>query len=307
MNKPKVSVVMSVYNGDRYIKGAVDNILGQDFKDFEFIIINDGSTDDTGQILESYDDPRLRVLNQDNQGLVASLNRGIKEAKAPLIARQDADDISLPTRLEKQYELMQTNRDLVIVGSSIVTIDMNSNALNKHYVLLNDPELKQELLVRSPFAHGAVMFRKDAFEKAGGYLEEEHPAEDYGLWLRIAPFGSFTNIDAPLYQYRENTAGISRLNDSAQTKAKQSIQVRAWTDRKELLPGWIDIRPYENLEMGPDRIERIAANLLFTLRKSIAHVDFRIAWKSLILVFSNKQLRRKCARLTLIKLRLKHA
>ncbi len=307
MKSPILSVVMSVYNGAPYLKEAMDSILAQTFKDFEFIIVDDGSSDTTPVILESYKDPRIHILRQDNMGLVASLNRGVQESRGTYIARQDADDISLPDRFEKEYGLLSSNPGLVIVGSSMSTVNMSGQILNSHYVLLQDPELKQELLVRSPFAHGSVIFRKEAFEKAGGYLQNEWPAEDYGLWLRMATYGGFANMNELLYRYRENTEGISRQNDATQLQMRENIRDSAWKMRKRLIPAQLDVATYNDLEMGNYRAERVAANLLYCLYKALPRLEVVSTVRLIKLLSSSQVLRRKCARLILVKLRIKHA
>lgn len=127
--EPKISVVMSVYNGERYLGEAVESIFNQTFSDFEFIIINDGSTDRTPEILTEIDDPRAKVINQPNRGLTASLNRAIRLAKGEYIARMDADDISEPTRLERQVEVLDRDPDVVLVACWYEVIDEKGNFL----------------------------------------------------------------------------------------------------------------------------------------------------------------------------------
>jgi len=299
--KPHVSVVMPAYNAAEYIKVAVDSVLAQTFKDFELIIINDGSTDKTAEILATYKDKRINIITQKNKGLVASLNKGIGLAKAPLIARHDADDRSLPDRLEKQVKLFDDDPELVLAGSSMGVMNMMSIYQHDHLLLLDDPELKQELLVRSPFAHGSVVFKKSAFLKAGQYQQSDWPAEDYGLWLRMAPFGTFANIDKPLYIYRENEQGISASNNSAQIKQTHTIRNRAWQLRKQLIPRILNVEKYLTLNMGQQRIERIAANLLSSLAQATKKGDVVIGVKILRLLQNDGRLRRKCARLVLIR------
>jgi glycosyltransferase involved in cell wall biosynthesis len=298
---------MSVYNGEGYLKEALDSVLAQTRQDFEFIIINDGSTDDTAKILASYKDERLRVHDQENKGLVAALNRGVKLAGASLIARQDADDCSELERLEKQLAFLEANPETVVIGSSMKVMDKSGRSLHEHRVLLNDPELKQELLVRSPFAHGSAMFRKQAFEKAGGYHQDEWPAEDYGLWLRMAQYGKFANIDEPLYVYREGVDSISSGNLQLQNQKKQAIQAKAWHQRKHLLAGTIKTVGYPALAMGQFRVERITGNLLFTFRRGLAKASLPTAITAGKHLLADRGLRRKCARLVAVKLRLKHA
>lgn len=261
MGRPKLSVVLSVYNGEQYIKESVDSLLAQSFKDFELIVIDDGSTDDTDKILKSYQDPRIKIYDQSNKGLVKSLNLGVELSGGEYIARQDADDRSEPERFEKQMAFLEANPKVVLIGSSMSVMGTDSKIKHEHRVLLNDPELKQELLVRSPFAHGSVVFRKAAFDKAGGYKQDDWPAEDYGLWLRMASEGLFANIDEPLYVYRETADSISSKNLELQEQKKHIIQKKAWLMRRSLQSKKIDTSGYANLEMGQLRIERIEQNM----------------------------------------------
>lgn len=302
---PLVSVVMAVYNGESFLKDAVDSILSQTLNNFELLVINDGSSDKTKDILAGYSDKRLRVYDQTNKGLVVSLNRAVGLAKGRYIARQDADDLSSSGRLEKQLAFLEANPEVVIVGSSMSVIDDSGHKIHEHRVLLNDPELKQELLMRSPFAHGSVMFTKAAFVKAGGYKQDDWPAEDYGLWLHMANEGLFANIDEPLYAYRENMDSISSKNFDLQEQKKHILQEKAWRKHRQLQPKKIDTATYVNLEMGQLRIERITHNLTSVLRKSLRKFNFFAAGRTKIILLSDKGLRRKYARLIAVKLRLK--
>lgn len=300
---PQVSVVMSVYNGAQYLDSAIRSILAQSFKDFEFIIVNDGSTDNSLAIINSYIDKRITIINQDNKGLVSSLNRAIAASKADIIARQDADDISETSRLEEEYDILYKNKNTVIVGSSITTIDESDSILNIHKVLVGNAELKQELLIRSPFAHGSVMFRKAAFLKAGGYKKSDWPAEDYALWLRMSEFGDFNNIDSPLYRYRENSNGISANNVRMQNNKKNNIRDSAWYQRRYLIKDNINIEKYLGLEMGSYRVDRIIQNLLTSLGKSIVSFRLITSLRLIKLIISDRRLLRGSVRLLLIRLK----
>lgn len=303
---PRLSVVMPVFNDEDYVAEAVQSVLNQDLTDFELIIINDGSTDGTAAVLERFNDSRIRLYVQVNQGLVASLNRAVSLAQAPLIARHDADDRSLQDRFAKQIELFDRESDIVLAGSSIQVMDTAGTYRHDHMVLLQDAELKQELLVRSPFAHGSVMFKKEAFDKAGGYRQSEWPAEDYGLWLRMARFGTFANIDTPLYRYRENDSGISATY--AYEQAKQAILVarHAWRQRARLLSTTIHVAPYLNLYMGQQRINRIASNLLVGTNTALRKGDLLTASRLVWPIITSRHLLRKCARIILTTARITH-
>jgi glycosyltransferase involved in cell wall biosynthesis len=253
-----VSVIMSVYNGEQYLQAAVDSVLAQTFTDFEFIIINDGSTDKSAQILQQIKDPRVKLITQPNQGLVASLNTAIALAKAPLIARMDADDLSLPTRLERQVRFLTDNVDHVIVGSNLIFIDEAGNDLYESPMLLQDAEMKLELLVRNPFGHGSVTYRSAAVKQAGLYDPGAWPAEDTDLWRRLGKLGKFANINEYLYKYRMNEAGISRSNTTLQAEKLRNVMGRLWAaDQLPAIPSFAEVKmhyrrssPASKLQLG---------------------------------------------------------
>jgi len=212
MKLPKVSVVMSVYNDESYVAEAVNSILDQTFSDFEFIIINDGSTDKTPQIIRSFDDPRIRVIDQPNSGLTVSLNRGIRLAKGEYIARMDADDLSEPERLEKQVEALDRNPGIAVVGCWYKVIDENGSLLG-YKRLPDDVNQLAKLLKRdNPICHGSVMMRKEAIQAVGLYNENLRYAQDYELWLRMLYQGyGFYVIPDFLYSYRISPNSVAKL------------------------------------------------------------------------------------------------
>lgn len=292
---PILSVVMTVYNGDKYLRESMDSVLAQTFSDFELIIINDGSTDNTAKILSSYKDSRIKVINQPNKGLVASLNRGIKAASGKYIARHDADDSSEPSRFAKQVKILDDHPNVVIVGTSMRVMDSQSKILHEHLVLIGDSELRQELLVRSPFAHGSVMFKKDVAIKAGLYNQKYWPAEDYELWLRMCDYGELANIDEPLYTYREHEGGISFANQKLQIQQLKDVQALAWQIKDQLIQKRIRLAPYKRLPKGQLRIERILANTVYISRRSSRAHNFRFAIKNTRLIATSPQTYRKLA------------
>lgn len=214
---PLVSVIMSVYNGEKYLKEAVESILRQTFQDFEFIIVDDGSTDKTSEILNSFDDLRIKVIkNSQNLGLTKSLNKAIEIAKGKYIARMDADDISLPHRLEKQIEFLEKNPEYAMIGSSYYKIDDEGTTLSLVSVLTADSQIKEGLDKQNWFCHGSAIIRKDALLKVGTYNEKFKYAQDYDLWLRISEFYSLANIEEPLYCWRTSPTSISIEKESEQ-------------------------------------------------------------------------------------------
>ena len=206
---PLVSVVMSAYNGERYLREAMDSILDQTFTNFEFIVINDGSTDRTLNILGSYDDSRLIVVDQPNLGLTKSLNKGLSIARGQFIARQDADDVSIPYRLERQIEFMEQNTEVGLVGSAYIEIGQNGQEIHPVVLPQTHEELYQMMLKGNYICHGSVLFRKKCLEVVGNYREGLAATEDYDLWLRFLKHFLIINLPEHLYKWRFNITSKS--------------------------------------------------------------------------------------------------
>lgn len=207
---PLVSVVLAVYNCSSYIKDAIDSVLSQTFLDFEFIIIDDGSNDGTEEILKTFtDDSRILLLSQKNVGLTASLRKGIEISRGKYIARQDADDISLPKRLDTQISFLEENSDFGLVGTYVDIIDKIGRVVNSEALPVNDQEIKSELMKRNCFFHGTTVFSKKAYLNVGGYQPDFIVAQDYDLWLRMVEKYKVKNIPIVLYQYRKTETSIS--------------------------------------------------------------------------------------------------
>ncbi|RJR15175.1 MAG: glycosyltransferase [Nitrospiraceae bacterium] len=215
--EPEISVVMSTYNDGVYLEKAVKSILSQTFQNYEFIIIDDASTDNTAEILHTYDDPRIRIIrNTDNLGLTRSLNKGISNARGTYIARMDADDISLPHRFETQLDFLKRNPDHGLVGSSYYQVDDQGKIIKRIAVKTEDSEIREGLQKQNWFGHGSVMMRKDALLKAGGYDEKFKYSQDYDLWLRISEDYKVANVTEPLYCWRSLPGSISCENKDEQ-------------------------------------------------------------------------------------------
>ena len=202
----KVSVIMAVYNGEKYLKESIDSIINQTFKNFEFIIINDGSTDGSLKILDSYkDDDRLKVLNNEqNKGLIYSLNRGINEARGIYIARMDADDIAYLNRLEEQVALMDSNKEIAISGGEIKMFFEGIPFVKRRLkVPCAYNEIQVESLFQSTFVHPSIIMRKSVLDKMNLKYEEKYKfAEDYGLWSNIIANNKCINLKKILLNYR---------------------------------------------------------------------------------------------------------
>jgi glycosyltransferase involved in cell wall biosynthesis len=210
-----VSVILPVYNGSTYLREAIDCILAQTYANFELIIIDDGSTDNSSEIIAKYTDSRIKFYRQENQGLAATLNKGISLASGIYIARQDQDDVSLPERFCKQVEFLKSNPDYGMVGTwaDIWTIGGPSGRIHKHPT--ESPLLKLKLLFTNPFVHSSIMMRKTILDEVGGYTNNpaRHPPEDYELWSRIARICEVANIPESLVIYREVGGSMSRSAD----------------------------------------------------------------------------------------------
>ena len=208
---PKVTVLMAVYNGECYLREAIDSILNQTFKDFEFLIINDGSTDSTREIICSYDDPRIRLIdNEQNLGLTKSLNKGWKLAEGEFIARQDADDASEQERFAKQIAFLETHPEVALLGSWFKNIDSQGNLIGEYDVPCNTIEIRWKILFHCPFIHGAVMFRKQTITEQIGFYDEQFVyAQDYDLWWRITRKLKVANLDEYLMKLRTNSSSMT--------------------------------------------------------------------------------------------------
>jgi hypothetical protein len=213
MTIPKVSVVMSVFNGERFLAEAVESILNQSFRDFEFIAINDGSTDGSGAILESYQkkDSRLRVHHQPNKGLVESLNLGCSLAQGQYIARMDADDIAIRDRLQWQIDFMEIHPEIGLLGGGVEYIDVNGRVFDSYKHPVDDQAIRSALYeAEGAFCHPAIVMRKAVLISAGGYRKPFLDAEDLDLWLRMAKCSQLANLDRVVLKYRVHPSQVSQ-------------------------------------------------------------------------------------------------
>lgn len=217
---PLVSVIIPCYNAEKYVEMAVRSIMQQTYRKLEIIVIDDCSTDSTLSILASLlgQDERIKFFrNNSNLKIVATLNRGIAAATGKYIARMDADDISLPERIQLQVNFMENNSDIMVCGGQCLKIDEQGQINGKIKYTTNSDELKAELLFFCPFAHPAVMIRKEIFNRRKLYKEGMAPAEDYELWLNIAESGELANLPDYLIKYRwhGNNATIKQKGEQA--------------------------------------------------------------------------------------------
>ena len=208
---PKISVIIPVYNDERYIQQTIQSVLDQTFTDFELILVDDASTDRSVEIMKNFDDPRIHVfINEKNLGIVGSLNKAISLSKAAIIARLDHDDMCYPTRLEKQYNFLEVHPEIGLVGAGIQEIDSEGKKVGSPRIHLSEPYLLKywlhfEVLLSSP----ATTFRRSIIEKAGGFNPAAELAEDYDLYTRFVKYCDLSNLSEPLVYKREHGKNAS--------------------------------------------------------------------------------------------------
>jgi glycosyltransferase involved in cell wall biosynthesis len=212
---PFVSVLMPAYNAARYVAEAVESILNQSYTNFEFLIVDDGSTDDTPEILKRYAhrDPRIHLISRPNTGLVVALNEMLAKARGEYIARMDADDIALDMRFEKQVTYLNNHPECVLVGSRVQIIDPEGGELTVLGQALSHEQIVDDFLANRGqiIYHPAVMFRRQVVMDLGGYDDEMVEAEDLDLFLRLAEVGRIINLPEPLLKYREHLKKSGRV------------------------------------------------------------------------------------------------
>lgn len=215
---------MAVYNGAAYLKPAMDSVLNQTFHDLELLIINDGSTDESTSIINSYNDPRIRLLNNGkNKGIAFTRNRGVNEAYGELVATLDCDDIALPERIALQYRHMTENPQLALSGGHAEVIDSNGKPTGEFYKMPFRPhEVGIGLLFRNVFVNSTVMFRKEAIEELGGY-KEMGICDDYELAFRISKLYPVDNMDKVLVRYRVHNHNISSEKEALMQQGEEQI------------------------------------------------------------------------------------
>lgn len=222
---PLVSVVLAIYNGEKYMNQAIESILSQTFTDFELIIIDDGSKDKTPELLSKFTDPRIRIItNNPNKGLVYSLNLGIAESKGKYIARMDADDISLPERLQRQVDFMENHPEIGICGAWFLSFDDDLKENNIVRYPPSDIKLRAQMFVMTPFCHPSVMIRKSVLEKHQlEYSYNYYRAEDYGLWVELLQFTQGATIPEVLLHYRRHESNETVLADKNPTDKVSTV------------------------------------------------------------------------------------
>lgn len=256
----QISVVLPVYNAQNTISEAIDSILNQTFTDFEFIIINDGSTDESEKIILEFDDQRIKYYaNDGNKGLIYTLNRGIELSMGKYIARMDADDIALPERFEKQVRVMEENPDIIVCGTQIKYFGL-SKRKGKFITPETSKENKEWLLGHSCFSHPTVMMRKDILINNNiAYNYDYKYSEDYKLWIDLSNYGDFYNLQETLLLYRLSYTQITQNGNTVQQQNSRKC-------RREYLK-----HIYGN-EINLDKIDISLIRRCYVLRKKNKYI-----------------------------------
>jgi glycosyltransferase involved in cell wall biosynthesis len=230
---------MAVFDGASWIGAAVASLLDQTLTDIEVIVIDDGSTDATPVILAAVDDPRLRVERQERVGLTRSLVRALCLARAPLVARLDADDVALPERLARQREFLDANPQVGLLGTGAREVDLEGREVAIVRPPADDAAIRRLLIRENPFVHSTVMMRRSALEEAGGYDPAFPVAQDYDLWIRLAGVTRLANLPEALVIRRLVPGRVSAVRDDERLRAEASVRWRAV--RSGAYPWWCGV------------------------------------------------------------------
>src|SRR5256714_3054771 len=229
-----VSIIMAVFNAEAFLDAAVQSVLKQRFSDFEFIIIDDGSTDGSNQKLQDYvrKDNRVRLISRPNKGLTPSLNEGLKLARGEFIARMDADDVAAPDRLKIQVEYLRAHPEVSVLGGAYELIDDAGRMLTTIVPPADDATLQEHALSgRTPICHPLAMMRRDAVEKVGGYDEQFAVAQDLDLWLKLGEGGKLACVSDVLLRYRQHEDSVSEKKQAQQVRNLKLARERAYARR----------------------------------------------------------------------------
>jgi glycosyltransferase involved in cell wall biosynthesis len=233
---PAVSVLMGVWNGAPRVGEAVASVLGQTMGDLELIVVDDGSTDATPALLGSFRDPRLHVIRQGRGGLTRALCAAGALARAPLLARLDADDVALPERLARQRAFLESHPEVGLLGTGAREVDAAGRELGIVRPPPDDAAIRCALIRGNPFVHSSVMMRRTAVAAAGGYDPGFPVAQDYDLWMRMSRVTRMANLPEPLVVRRILPGRISATRDTERLRAEARVRWRAV--RARLYPAW---------------------------------------------------------------------
>jgi glycosyltransferase involved in cell wall biosynthesis len=255
---PSVSVLLCVHNGAPRVADAVASVLAQTLRDLELIVVDDGSTDATPTQLARVADPRVRIVSQARTGLTRALNRALGLARAPLVARLDADDTARPDRLERQRAFLERTPEVGLLGTAAHELDVQGRLVRVVQPPLDDAALRRALIRANPFVHSSVMLRRDLLDKVGGYDETYPVAQDYDLWMRLSCVTRMANLAEPLVVRNLGARRVSVEREDERLRAEARVRWRAV--REGAYPAWCAVfaaRPALALAL-PRPVRRLA-------------------------------------------------
>lgn len=295
---PEASIILPVYNCENYLKECIDSILNQSFTNFELMIINDASTDNTLEIIKNYDDPRIKIINNEtNLGVCKSFNAAVPLTKSDLIFRIDGDDICKKNKLKIQVDFMNRNPNIVVLGSNADIISMDGRFLSTTNLPATNNDIKKNIAKKATFINPTTVFRKNAFVLAGGYYEPiKQSFEDFILWNRLKTYGDFYILPDSLLFYRIVKNSLSNHNFSFRYKFyEQKVAQRGYATDKELQILNYErakVRKYSNPELSYTMIianylvktnPRLARTMILkSLQKKQTFFGFKILIKSFL-------------------------
>lgn len=215
-NEPKISVVIPTYNKAQSLKKAIESVLNQTYQNLEVIVIDDGSTDETKEVVKSFKDPRIIYFWKKNKGPASARNMGIKRAKGKYIAFLDSDDLWLKEKLEKQIDFMERNPETGLLGTGCYEVTDKGKAIGKKIFPRKNKVLQKDLIKYNPFIQSSIMTKREVFDKVGLYDEKFRESEDYELWLRLAEYYKIGNLPVPLVMKRYYQESLSSAKDKEQ-------------------------------------------------------------------------------------------
>lgn len=264
-----ITVLMPVYGGERFLQEAIKSILNQEETDFELLIIDDASPDNSLGVIKKFTDPRIRVItNEKNLGLIGTLNKGLEWAKGELIARMDQDDIAHKDRLKKQKEFLEKNPEIVGIGTAMTLMNAKGETVGSLSVVEKPEQIRRLLTVTNPFAHPSMMVRRAAVMRVGMYSTHAYAGEDYDLWVRLSKVGPMSNLNEELLRYRLTPTGMSISLRAAQKATAEKIENQAWEQFGKSGPApvaeWDEIWPGDRSHLTSEQLVAYAHfHLLF--------------------------------------------
>ena len=286
-----ISILLPVFNCGLYVKSAIQSIINNSFENYEVIVVNDGSTDNTLETIKQFNDPRIKIYNKENSGLIETLNYGLDKCNYPIIMRMDGDDLIHHKKIETQLNYFTKNQS-ILTGTQGFTIDLNDNKTGTINLPLTHDEIVKSLLkLSSGLIHPSIMFYKDALLKIGGYNQNFKHAEDYDMYLRLSKIGKISNLEEKLIYLRKHDANVSLIYAEDQIKnsiisreiylksniplisKKTYIKYERKTDKKIFYKFYTKVQTsIVNLENNPTKLNFTFVIILKIIRRILIHL-----------------------------------